>query len=275
MPESEDKHKEYIRTLFDRVSPSYDSPEMRYFPFSADYMMGLAKPKSGERVLDVATGTGMVAIAAAQYLRSDGRVQAIDISEGMLGKAKQNIDKHALENIDIHNMDAEQLEFRSNYFDLITCGFGLFFLADAKAAVKKWHRVLKPGGRVIVSTFNQSAFMPMAKWFRELIEASGVEFPESRWQQFSNSESCLDLFPNEVYEDQIITTKQHGIHLKDSTEWWNIIINSGLRSYLELLDPKQQADLRIKHTQQLDELQTEDGIWMDVEVIYTQAIKTK
>ncbi len=273
MPESEDKLKNHIRSIFDCVSPGYDSPEMRYFSFSADYMMGLAKPISGERVLDVATGTGMVAIAAAQYLDPEGRVQAIDISEGMLGKAKQNVDKHALENIDIHNMDAESLEFRSNDFDLITCGFGLFFLTDAKAAIKKWHRVLKPGGRVIVSTFRQSAFMPMAKWFRELIEETGVDFPDSSWQQFSDNKSCLALFDNDLYQDQKITTKQHGIHLKDANEWWNIIINSGLRSYLDLLDTQQQTELRTKHAQQLEDLKTEDGIWLDVDVIYTQAVK--
>ena len=273
MSYTETELKDHIRSIFDRVSPNYDNPEMRYFPFAADFMMGLAKPKSGERVLDIATGTAMVAIAAAQYLQPAGRVQAIDISEGMLGKAKQNIDKHALNNIDIHNMDAEQLTFRANYFDLITCGFGLFFLADAKQAVKQWHRVLKPGARVIISTFTQSAFMPMVKWFRELIEETGVEFPANSWQQFSDSKSCLELFPGDLFAEQIITTKQHGIHLKDASEWWNIITNSGLRSYLELLDPDQQAKLRIKHNQQLDELKTKDGIWLDVDVIYTQAIK--
>ena len=273
MSDTKSELKDHVRSIFDRVSPNYDSPEMRYFPFSADYMMGLAKPKSGERVLDIATGTAMVAIAAAQYLRPEGRVQAIDISEGMLGKAKQNIDKHALENIDIHNMDAEQLDFRSDYFDLISCGFGLFFLADARQAVSKWHHVLKPGGRIIISTFNQSAFMPMVKWFRELIKETGVEFPASSWQQFSDYESCLGLFSDDLYQDKKITIKQHGIHLKDANEWWNIIINSGLRSYLQLLNPEQQAQLKIKHCQQLDELKTDDGIWMDVDVIYTQAIK--
>jgi len=273
MSYSESELKDHVRSVFDRVSASYDSPEMRYFPFSADYMMGLAQPKNGERVLDIATGTAMVAIAAAQYLQPEGRVQAIDISEGMLGKAKKNIEKHALKNIDIHNMDAEQLEFRANYFDLITCGFGLFFLADAKAAVNKWQRVLKPGGRIIISTFNQSAFMPMVKWFRELIEETGVEFPASSWQQFSDHNTCLGLFSNDLYQQQKSTTKQHGIHLKDANEWWNIIINSGLRSYLELLKPEQQAELRIKLSRKLDALKTEDGIWMDVEVIYTQAIK--
>jgi len=273
MSNTETKLKDHIRSIFDRVSQNYDSPEMRYFSFAADYMMTLSKPRSGERILDIATGTAMVAIAAAQHLQPEGRVQAIDISEGMLGKAKQNVDKLALKNIDFQNMDAEELIFRSGYFDLITCGFGLFFFSDAKQTLKKWHRVLKPGGRIIISTFSKSAFMPMLQWFRELIEDTGVDFPASSWQQFSDHESCLELFSNDLYQDQTVINKQHGIHLNDATEWWNIIINSGLRSYLELLSPKQQADLKIKHTQQLNELKTKDGIWMDVEVIYTQAVK--
>jgi len=211
--------KDYIKSIFDQVSQAYDSPEMRYVPFSADFMMGLAKPRAGERVLDIATGTAMVAIAAAQYLQPGGRVQAIDLSEGMLSKARQNIEKHALNNIDIHIMDAEGLAFKSNYFDLITCGFGLFFFPQAKMAVDKWPRVLKPEGRIIYSTFNNSAFMPMAKWFKELIEDSGVEIPANSLQALNDSESCLDLLSDELYKDKCITTQQHGIHLRDAYEW--------------------------------------------------------
>lgn len=262
--------KEQIISIFDQISSGYDRPEMRYFPYSADYMLGLAKPKSGDKVLDVATGTAMVAIAAAQYVRPGGRVQAIDLSEGMLAKARLNIDKHALDNIDIHNMDAENIEFRSGYFDLITCGFGVFFLSDAKTAVQNWRRVLKPGGRVIISTFAESAFMPMAGWFKEQIIAAGVDLPSDS-SPYCKESDCLALFDDDLYCDKTTVTKQHGLHLKDANEWWNIITNSGLRVYLDLLTLEQQAQLRNEHLQQLETLQTENGIWLDVNVIYTQA----
>ena len=263
--------KARVEATFSTVASAYDCPEMRYFPFSADTMVNLVKPRPGDKVLDIAAGTGMVSIPAAQAVRPDGRVQAIDLSEGMLDKAKQNIEKHALNNIDLHVMDAEQLEFRSGYFDLITCGFGVFFLPDPFTAVKSWHRVLKPGGRIIFSTFGKNAFLPMAEWFKQLYEATGNTYPQTAWQQFSDDESCMSLLDDEHYEDKQVTRKQHGIHLKDEHEWWRIIQSSGFRGILANLNDIQQTQLREQHLQQLAELKTDEGIWLDVEVIYTQA----
>lgn len=267
--------KSYIAATFNEVSDNYDSPEMRYFPFAADSMINLAQPRPGEKVLDIATGTGMVAIPAAQAIRPESRVQAIDISDGMLSKAEKNINKHALTNIDLYNMDADKLEFRANYFDLITCGFGIFFLPDAFSAVKNWRRVLKPGGRIILSTFTDTAFMPMAQWFKQCYEATGNTYPEGAWQQFSDDAACLSLFDDDHFENKKITHKQHGIHLKDEHEWWSIIQSSGFKGILSTLNDIQQTALRDKHLKQLAELKTDEGIWLDVEVIYTQAMLKK
>jgi ubiquinone/menaquinone biosynthesis C-methylase UbiE len=182
--------KQRITATFDLIAEGYDNPAQRYFPFAADYLISLAQPKPGDRVLDVATGTGMAAIAAAQAVNPGGRVQAIDLSENMLSKAQRNIDKYALHNIDFHVMDAEQLEFRSNYFDLITCAFGVFFFTDPTQALRSWMRVLKPGGRIIFTTFSRNTFQPMAQWFREAIEASGAAFPEPAWQRLAEEQLC-------------------------------------------------------------------------------------
>lgn len=265
--------KSRISATFDLVSDVYDSPEMRYFPFAADYMINLVTPGPGEKVLDIAAGTGMVTIPAARAVRPEGRVQAIDFSTGMLNKAEKNINRHALGNVDLLVMDAENLGFRAGSFDLITCGFGVFFLADPFTALRNWQRVLKPGGRIIFSTFNESAFMPMAESFRECYEATGNKYPDTAWQQFSDDASCLSLLDEEFYQDKQVIHKQHGIHLKDEHEWWHIIQSSGFRSILASLDDIQQAELRSRHLQQVADLKTEQGLWLDVEVIYTRATR--
>ncbi|MGD8784616.1 MAG: class I SAM-dependent methyltransferase [Thioalkalispiraceae bacterium] len=265
--------KAHIETTFNLVADVYDSPEMRYFPYAGDYMINLVKPRRGEKVLDIAAGTGMVSIPAARAVGPDGQVQAIDLAEGMLDKAKKNINKHALTNIDLHVMDAENLEFRSNYFDLITCGFGVFFLPDPYVAINNWARVLKPGGQIIFTTFNNSAFMPMAKLFKEAYEETGCEYPKTAWQQFSEDELCLALLDDALYENKKVTHKQHGVYLNNEHEWWHIIESSGFRGILANLNDFQQLELRNKHLQQVAELKTEEGIWLDVEVIFTQAMR--
>ena len=265
--------KSRITATFDLIAEGYDNPSQRFFPFAADYMMSLASPRPGERVLDIATGTGMAAIAAAQAITPGGRVQAIDLAENMLAKAQRNVSKHALSNVDFHTMDAEQLEFRSNYFDLITCAFGVFFFTDSAQALRSWLRVLKPGGRLIFTSFSRNTFQPMAQWFREAIEATGAPFPDAAWQRLSEQNVCQQLVEQAGYSHPQVTTKQMGYHLASENDWWEIIWNSGFRGIINALTPEQQAAIRTRHLEQVAGLKTTDGIWLDVEVIYTQAQK--
>ncbi len=274
LPDPE-KFKAVIKDTFNTVAGGYDNPSQRYFPFTADYLINLVQPKPGDRVLDIATGTGMVAIAAAQAIRPDGRVQAIDIAAQMLNKARFNVNKHALDNVDLHEMDAEKLEFRSNYFDLLTCSFGVFFYADPDATIKHWQRVLKPGGRVVITTFAKSAFSPLIDLFRENFEQLGVSFPETNWQRFAEPDLCAAFLKDAGYNNIEVTTKQMGHHLASEQDWWEIIWNSGLRAIVEMLNPEQLAQFRLKHLQEVAKLKTDDGIWLDAEVIFSQGNKPK
>lgn len=278
-PEQTDKSadaqatKSRITATFDLIAEGYDNPSQRFFPFTADYMMSLAKPAAGERVLDIATGTGMAAIAAAQAIIPGGRVQAIDLSENMLAKAQRNVSKHALGNVDFHVMDAEKLEFRSSYFDLITCSFGVFFFPNHQQTLRSWLRVLKPGGRLIFSSFGRNTFQPMAQSFREVIEATGAPSPEPAWQRLSDPAVCRALVEEAGYSETEVSTKQLGYHLPSENDWWEILWNSGFRGLLNALTPEQLNTLREQHLEQVATLKTDDGIWLDVDVIFTQAHK--
>lgn len=73
-------------------------------------------------------------------------------------------------------MDAESLEFKNNYFDAVTCSFGLFFLPDMLAALKEWRRVTKPGGQLLFTSFAESAFQPLVGEFIDDLYEFGAEY---------------------------------------------------------------------------------------------------
>jgi SAM-dependent methyltransferase len=119
-------------------------------PVSAS-LLRIADLQPGERVLDVACGTGIIARRAAAAVGPTGKVTAIDIAPDMIDVARATSAPEGAV-IDWHVGDAASLPFADGTYDAVLCQMGLMFMADRAAAVAEMHRVLAPGGRVAVNT---------------------------------------------------------------------------------------------------------------------------
>ncbi len=265
-------HTQKVISVFNEVAGGYDSPALRFFPFSADRVLSHLSPKPGSRILDAATGTGALAVALGQAVGSQGRVMGIDLSPAMLDRAAHNASKMALNNIDLFEMDAAAPEFRSDYFDAVTCGFGLFFLPDMLAALKQWRRVTRPGGTVLFTSFTAEAFVPLAEHFFTTLESFGLDFSGEQKlasQRLVEAEVCRELMEAAGFEAIEQHTDQLGYHLRSPAEWWEVVWNSGLRGVVQRLSVEQQEEFQRTHLAQLASLVTEEGLWMGVEVRVT------
>ena len=133
----------------------------RYFvpaiggPFAADLIEDAAL-SPGERVLDVACGTGVVTRLAAERVGPNGTVAALDVNPAMLAAARSIPSSGAA--IQWYETSAEAMPLPDGAFDVVLCQLGLQFIPDKKAAVREMRRVLVPGGRVLVSTPPPNAF---------------------------------------------------------------------------------------------------------------------
>jgi ubiquinone/menaquinone biosynthesis C-methylase UbiE len=115
----------------------------------ADELIEAAAIQPGERVLDVACGTGVVARLAAERAGVSGSVDGLDMNPGMLEVARSvaSSDK----SINWHQSSAESMPLSGGSYDVVTCQLGLQFMADKPAALAEMHRVLVPGGRLVLS----------------------------------------------------------------------------------------------------------------------------
>lgn len=111
-----------------------------------DLMLAMAALAPGERVLDVACGTGLVTLRAADAVGPAGFVAASDISEDMVTAVAAAAAARGIAG-DFRRMDAETLEFDDAQFDAVVCGLGLMYVATPLNALREMHRVLRPGGR--------------------------------------------------------------------------------------------------------------------------------
>jgi ubiquinone/menaquinone biosynthesis C-methylase UbiE len=120
------------------------------FMGTSQELVALAVLQEGERVLDVACGTGIIARLAAQAVGATGTVVGADVNEGMLNMARNASQDHDGVSITWHHSDVATLSFSDASFDVVFCQHSLEFFADRAAGLRELCRVLFPGGRLII-----------------------------------------------------------------------------------------------------------------------------
>lgn len=136
--------------MFDEVASAYDKTNDLLSLYQSRLwrrsLKAAVAPKSGERILDIAAGTGTSSMA---LLVPGAKVIAADFSEGMLAEGRKRYPK-----LEFVFADAMKLPFKNGEFDAVTMSFGLRNVQDHKVALKEFHRVLAPGGRLVICEFS-------------------------------------------------------------------------------------------------------------------------
>lgn len=262
-----------IKQAFDTVASGYDHPSLPFFPETASRMLKGLQPVAGAKILDVCTGTGAVALQAAEQFASC-HITGIDLSPGMLQQAKHKAEQKKLANVDFVEMDLDHLAFPPAHFDAVTCSFGLFFLPDMQAALKNILSVIKPGGNIIISSFVEKSFEPFSDIFLQRYESFGKEIPPLSWKRLATEENITNLF-NSVGLFSI--TFQHeplGHPIKTDQQWWDVVWNAGYRGLLNQLTEEERVRFEKEHRHEIAQLCTDGKAWLNTGVIIANAIKS-
>ena len=118
-------------------------------------LLELASPAVGERVLDVACGTGLVAFEAATAVGPSGNVLGVDLSDRMVDAAERRARDLRSSNCRFSRMDAEGLALPDASFDVALCALGLMYMPDPERALREMSRVLRPGGRMSLAVWGE------------------------------------------------------------------------------------------------------------------------
>jgi demethylmenaquinone methyltransferase / 2-methoxy-6-polyprenyl-1,4-benzoquinol methylase len=154
-----------VRAMFDRIAGLYDV--MNTLMTAGlhhrwrERAVALSGVGPGSRVIDVATGTGDLALALARVVGPEGEVLACDFSEEMLARARAKAPA-----LRFDWADALALPYASDRFDAATVGFGARNFADLRRGIEEMARVVRPGGRVVILEITRPTREPMASFFR-------------------------------------------------------------------------------------------------------------
>jgi ubiquinone/menaquinone biosynthesis C-methylase UbiE len=164
-----------------KAAAGYDGMFAQVTTYFAPTLLRAARLTPGMHVLDVATGTGLVAEAALDVIGPTGRLTAADLSPAMAEKARARLgpSKNALVAVE----DGQALSFSDASFDAVVCSLGLMFFADPQRGLAEFHRVLRPGRWAAVSvntvperSYNTRINLAIARFVPSLAEAAARVF---------------------------------------------------------------------------------------------------
>lgn len=164
----EGSKREQVEQMFDAISPRYDLLN-RVFSLGIDQgwrrrVIRLLGREPVEHLLDVATGTADLAILGSTKA---ARVTGVDISEGMLAKGREKVDRRGLaQRVVLQRADSAALPFPDATFDAVTVAFGVRNFEELERGLREMLRVLKPNGRLFVLEFSKPQRTPMRQLFR-------------------------------------------------------------------------------------------------------------
>jgi ubiquinone/menaquinone biosynthesis C-methylase UbiE len=245
-PDNSSEVVDHVVDFFDRIAPVYDSWAGGQHGRVALRLVDLAAPAKHEMVLDVGTGTGLVANLIAPKVKP-GLVFGIDLSENMMSIARARKEK----NVQFVGMAAEHLVFRPATFDLVTMGETLVYLADPTTALAEAHRVLKPGGRFALSVKRRSLntraqelfFLGMAP----LARRHHLSLPRysSERARFGEPDVLPKILDAAGFDMTRLTEVVTGGRTADAREWTELMAGEGPLPYtlIRALGPRYRVEL--------------------------------
>lgn len=238
----------------------------------ANPLVELAQLQSGQKILDVATGTSIVAIPAAKIVGNQGKVIGVDISTGMLSQAQQKIAAACLQNVELIEADADYLNFSDNSFDVIFCSSAIPWFSDIPGVLRSWYRFLKKGGLVAFSCFAETAYTTSVV-YRAVAQRNGISISNVN-EILGKQEKCLQLLQEAGFVDIEIKQEQFGdyISLSDLESWWDINLNNAMGNPL-LQVPEKLERCKVEYNAELDALATDKGVWNDITTFFVLAHK--
>ena len=154
-----DQKQGLVKGVFDSVASNYDLMNdvmsLGTHRLWKNYTIASSNVSKGDTVLDIAGGTGDLAIKFRKKVGDSGKVVLSDINGSMLEEGRKNLINHGVIDVDFIQANAESLPFEDNTFDCVSIAFGLRNVTHKNIALKQMHRVLKKGGSLMVLEFSK------------------------------------------------------------------------------------------------------------------------
>jgi len=259
--------KQIIEDTFDDVSSLYDINE--YFLITAKKMVNNLEYKGYLNILDLSCGTGNVALLLASKFKNS-KVIGVDISSSMIEVASQKAKDLRLSNVQFIKADVENLDYEDKTFDIITCGFGLFFYSNMNESLKSFMKLLKKDGVFTFSSFTKEAFNPYSDIFLDALQKDyGLDYPKGS-NLFLETEDEINDLVKTVGEVKHSIEKVDISKLITVEQWWDTLNSAGYKGMLNQLTSDNLEKFKNDHFKEISKLSKNGKINLETNTFITK-----
>jgi ubiquinone/menaquinone biosynthesis C-methylase UbiE len=235
-----------LTAAYDAAAELFDAPPLSYWAYFGERLVERAGLRAGEIVLDVCSGSGASALPAAQAVGAGGRVIGLDLSSGMIALARAKAAAASLPNLEFRQADFDQAYFRNASFDAVLCGFGLCFFPDMRTTLQKMWRLLRPGGRLAITSWGEDSFEPGHTIFWNAVREVRPDLYKETHNRdrLSSPELVRAVFEQAGIPAVAVAHEKRDQPLDSPEDWWTIVMGSGYRGVVEHLTEPERREVR-------------------------------
>ena len=257
---------------YNAAADHFDDAPLGFWERTGRRTIELLDLAPGMSVLDVGCGAGASALPAAERVGPQGRVLGIDLAERLLATARHKAESRGLDNVRFDVGDMANLGFPDGRFDAVVCVFAIFFVPDMAGQLRELWRMVRPGGRLAITTWGPRVLEPAASaWW----DAVGEVRPElvartSPWDRITEPEAVRGLLRDGGIADAEVVAEAGQQALRSPEDWWTIVLGSGFRWTVEQLGAKTAERVRAVN---LARIRADDMTAVETNAIYAIARK--
>jgi ubiquinone/menaquinone biosynthesis C-methylase UbiE len=212
---------------------------------------------TGARVLDVGCGSGASVLPAAQAVGPSGFVTGVDLSARLLdrARAKAKAKARGLANIEFRLADMTSLGYPDDRFDAVISVFSIFFVPDMEGLIRELWRMVRPGGKLAVTTWGPRIYEPACSRWQKAIKQERQELYSAfnPWDRITDPSSVRRLLQDGGAVNIEVAAEDGNQTLRSADDWWTIALGSGLRWAIEQMGPEAAARIKTDNVNWLNE----------------------
>jgi ubiquinone/menaquinone biosynthesis C-methylase UbiE len=235
-----------VTFTFNAAADAFDNSALGFRDYFGRKTVEKLNLGGGARVLDVCCGTGSSAIPAAELVGPSGFVIGIDLADKLLALAREKARQRALQNIAFRAADMLELDYTAESFGVVLCVFGISFVPDMPAAVRQLWRLVRPGGKLAITTWGRNVLEPANGLFwrsvREL--RSELPIPSNPWDSIADPKGLRQMLRDGGAKEVEVIAENKWHPIRSPEDWWTIVLGSARRKGIERLTTEEVTAVR-------------------------------